>query len=122
MSKKKKEATIPQLVTPISVAEKDYELLDKELNMELKKAHLTEKRLFLQEKQQQIEQMENRRQLNEERKTITEMVEVLSDAMRGHFIDDERTILGSEPFYSPIYDEIERGIIKKKVMSLLQQF
>ncbi len=105
-----------------SDAEKDYELLDKTLNMELKKAHLSERMLFLEEKKQQIEQLDNRRLQIEERKTTIGIAEVMVDAMRAHIIDDERTVMGSEPFYTPIFDEIERGIMKKKFLQLMNQF
>ncbi len=106
----------------LSDAEKDYELLDKALNMELKKAHLSERMLFLEEKKQQIEQLDNRRLQIEERKTTIGIAEVMVSAMRAHIIDDERTVMGSEPFYTPIFDEIERGIMKKKFLQLMNQF
>jgi ribosome-binding ATPase YchF (GTP1/OBG family) len=127
MSKKKEkrqlENTAPSLeIINKELLQKDYDLLDRELSMELKKVQLSEKRLSLQEKQQEVEQMENRRLLNDERKTAIEMIEVITDAMLGHVIDAERSILGSEPHYVPVFDEIERGLLKKKVFDLLKQF
>ena len=119
MSNKKKEKVA---IVNDNTAEKMYEIQDRELNMELKKVHLSERLLFLQEKQQQIEQLEDRRLQNEERKTTIEMAEVIVDAMKGHIIDDERTIMGSEPFFIPVFDEIERGIMKKKFLQLMSQF
>jgi hypothetical protein len=128
MRNKKKEKTAvvndneKVQVTNENTKEQEYELLDKELNMELKKVHLQERILSLQEKQQQIDQLDNRRLQIEERKTTIGIAEVIVDAMRAHIIDDERTVMGSEPFYAPVFDEIERGIMKKKFIQLMNQF
>jgi hypothetical protein len=128
-SKKKQKITVVNdnekekvLFASEKAKEQEYELLDRELNMELKKVHLQERILSLQEKQQQIEQLDNRRLQIEERKTTIGIAEVIVDAMRAHIIDDERTVMGSEPFYAPVFDEIERGIMKKKFIQLMNQF
>ena len=130
MSSKKKQKvpvtndTLSEKIPDVNASntENDYDALDRALNMELKKAHLSERMLFLEEKKQQIEQLDNRRLQIEERKTTIGIAEVIVDAMRGHIIDDERTVMGSEPFYTPIFDEIERGIMKKKFLQLMNQF
>jgi hypothetical protein len=128
MRNKKKEKTAvvndneKVLVANENTKEQEYELLDRELNMELKKVHLQERILSLQEKQQQIEQLDNRRLQIDERKTTIGMAEVIIAAIRVHIIDDERTVMGSEPFQIPVFDEIERGIMKKKFLQLMNQF
>ncbi len=112
----------PSKETPKVLTAQEYESFEREVSVELKKVQLSEKRLSLQEKQQEVEQMNNRRLLNDERKTTIEMIEVITDAMCSHVIDDERTILGSEPHYVPVFDNIERGLMKKKIFDLLKAF
>jgi hypothetical protein len=127
MGKKKEKKELIKAIkhgvmSEVQVPAQDYETFEREVSMELKKIHLSEKRLSLQEKQQEIEQMNNRRVLNDERKTTIEMIEVIADAMCIHVIDADRSILGSEPHYIPAFDEIERGLMKKKIFDLLKQF
>tara|TARA_R110000868_G_scaffold360225_2_gene622266 strand:- start:584 stop:832 length:249 start_codon:yes stop_codon:yes gene_type:complete len=37
-------------------------------------------------------------------------------------VDTDRTILGSEPYYTPVLNEEEQIIVKRKLLELINQF
>ncbi len=104
------------------LSEKNFERLDREISIELKKLDLTEQQLVLKEKQLQIEEINKRLMRNEEKQTAIEMIDALQNLMTAHVVDADRTIMGSEPFLMPVYDEIERGLLKKKIFDILKEF
>jgi hypothetical protein len=104
------------------LSEKNFDRLDREISIELKKLDLTEQQLVLKEKQLNIEEIKRRQMKNEEKQTAIELIDSLQNLMTAHIVDADRTVMGSEPVLIPVYDEIERGLIKKKIFDILKEF
>lgn len=104
------------------LSEKNFERMGRELDFQLKKLNLDEQQLVLREKLLQVEEIKRREMRNDERKTTIELIETLQNLMTSHVVDTDKTIIGSEPIFMPVYDEIERGLIKKKIFDILNDF
>ena len=49
---------------------------------------------------------------------VTELRQVLTS----HYIDDDRSILGSEPFFMPIVTGANRDIVLNKLIEIIKKF
>lgn len=108
----------------------NYHLMNTEtINQEKTQLDLIEKKVEIQKKILEIKKekvnLQNLKQKKfsaEEEQVLVNKVAELRYLLDNVTIDEERTILGSEPFLKPIITGEEREIVKAKIIELLKKF
>jgi len=62
-----------------------------------------------------------RKQIMEDQKAAVEKISELRSLLSDYTVDPERTILGSEPFLTPIINDKRREKVVEKVMELVDK-
>ncbi|MCX6185811.1 MAG: hypothetical protein NTU43_02290 [Bacteroidetes bacterium] len=96
---------------------------------ERERLELIEKRVDIQKKQYEVRKEKlNMDELklitniaNEEQKILIDKIASLKSLLADYTIDDERTIIGSEPFLKPIVCGREKDIVMSKLIDLVKQ-
>ncbi len=89
------------------------DLTSKKLEIQMKRVELRKERI-------KIDQLiSGEEAVKEKKKQILEEISELRYLLSDWMIDEERTILGSEPFIKPVLNGVERQIVLKKLMSLI---
>lgn len=52
---------------------------------------------------------------------VTEKLYTLLSILESAVIDEDKTIIGSEPVFNLSFDDIDRGIIKNKIMQIIKE-
>lgn len=86
---------------------------EKQVDIELKKIQVTEKREL-------VENWEKRRLTDLEEKTKIDKINSLRWLLESITIDEEETIIGSEPKLKPVFSEEEQWKIKDKIFKLVE--
>ncbi len=92
------------------------DLIEKKVDIQKKKIEIEKEKWVIDE------MMKKQASAPEEVKLLLEKVTVLKDLLAGITVDSERTILGSEPFLTPIVTDKDRQLIKNKIMELITAF
>ena len=92
----------------------DLELLDKKMDIRKKK-------IEIQREIQELEEFESSKHLAEQQ-ILLHKVEMLKEVLTASAIDENRTIIGGEPFMTPLLNDLDRDIVKEKLILLIQQF
>lgn len=88
---------------------------EKELALELK-------RIEIQEKKESVENWEKKKLLDLEEKTKIDKLNSLRWLLESVTIDEDATIIGSEPKLKNVFTEEERFKIKHKIFKILNTF
>ncbi len=96
---------------------------------ERERLELIEKRVDIQKKQYEVRKEKlNMDELklitniaNEEQKILIDKISSLKNLLADYTIDDERTIIGSEPFLKPIVCGREKDIVMNKLIELVKK-
>lgn len=92
------------------------ELLDK-------KVEIQKKRVEIKKEQLNIDETIIKRSIGlDEQKTLIDKIESLRNVLNDWTIDDERTIMASEPFLKPLVDGEQREVVLRKMMELIRKF
>ena len=97
--------------------------LEKErLEIVEKKVEIQKKRIELKKEKLDADEFLYKRkvELDEQKSTISKISE-LRILLADYTIDEERTIIGGEPFFKPLLDQNEKEIIIKKILELVRQ-
>jgi hypothetical protein len=87
---------------------KELELLEVEL-----------KRIEVQERQRGMEHNQSFRPKSEEDRLNLEKISTLNFLLMAAVVDNERTLIGSEPVYRAVYCGFEEEIIRHKVLEIV---
>ena len=92
------------------------ELLDKKIEIQRKRVDIIREKAS-------IKEIEDRKQLAiDQQRILIEKTAELRYLLSEWTIDNERTILGSEPFLKPILDIKEKEMVIKKLMDIVSKF
>jgi len=89
---------------------------------EEKRADIELKKLEAKENTLRLKVWEKRKLDNEDNKTNVEKMNSLRLLLESITVDEERTIIGSEPIFKPVFSENERRHIKAKMLLLMERF
>ena len=89
---------------------------------EEKRADIELKKLQAKEKTLQLEDWQKRKLTNEDNKTNVDKMNSLRWLLESITIDEERTIMGSEPIFKPVFSDVEKQKIKAKMMLLMERY
>lgn len=100
-----------------------------EYKEEIKRLEIADKRVDIQKKKLEVKKeksnhaqaMEQSQLRIEEQRLLIQKITELRYLLTDFIIDDERVVLGSEPFYKPTITGINREKIILKLMGLLAQ-
>jgi len=53
--------------------------------------------------------------------SVMDKVALLADMLTYVVIDEEKSVVGQEPFYCPVFEKHEQSMIKKKLWSLIER-
>jgi len=96
--------------------EKDrLDIIDKKLDIQRKRLNIRMEKLELKE-------FERRKLEVDEHKILVEKVDSLYWLLSGTIIDEEKTLLGSEPMLKCIVSAKEKGIIKQKLFEIIEKY
>lgn len=72
-------------------------------------------------KKQILEEKKLEKEINDfDRDATVKTIEQLSFLLIKEVVDEDKPSFGDMPNYKPVFDEIEMGIIKQKIMSLIK--
>lgn len=87
-----------------------------------KRVEIQRKRIELRKEKLNIDAIIERKLISfDEQKILIEKVVELRHLLSDSTIDDEKTIMGSEPFYKPTISGVEREIVNRKLMELIKK-
>ena len=87
-----------------------------------KKVDIQKKRLDIRKEKQSLKELDKRKIIIDEQKLLVDKVGELRYLLSDFTIDEERTILGSEPMLKCIVSGEERKMVTTKLRELLKQF
>lgn len=86
---------------------------------ELEMLEVELKKIEVQERLRGMEHTQSFRPKSEEDRLSLEKISTLNFLLMSAVVDNERTLLGSEPVYRPIYIGFEEEIIRHKVLEIV---
>lgn len=89
---------------------------------EEKRADIELKKLQVKEKTLQLDEWEKRKLTNEDNKTNIDKINSLRWLLVSITIDEEKTILGSEPIFKSVFSDDEKQKIKSKMMLIVERY
>ena len=104
------------------IAETQKQTEKERLELVEKKVEIQRKRLEIRKEKLNMNDIIERKLISfDEQKILIEKVVELRHLLSDSTIDDEKTIMGSEPFYKPTISGVEREIVNKKLMELIKK-
>ena len=102
---------------------KTKQLTEKErLEIIEKKVEIQKKRIEIQKEKFNIAESTERKKIGiDEKNMLITKIKELRIILGDYTIDDEKTIMGSEPMLKPIITSEEQKIVRRKLMQLIEQ-